>query len=375
MEVIATKPPDRNILPECDEDRLPEISTRVLTRPILWALAGAALGALVLLPSQSTINIVWGSFTGALIGLTLAYRSQLQKAQRHVLDATEGSTRSMEELRLRFEEVQRLQRDMELTNQSLLAEMDRRKHVEAALVEAQKLEAIGRLAGGIAHDFNNILTVILNYAQFAHERSNQPEIVASSLEAISTSAGRAADLTRQLLAFARRQVGESRVIELGKQLQASLPILEKFVGGNFQLETLLNDNATCVVMDPGQFEQILLNLVGNARDAMVERGTIHIDTARAHFADNDPARPVGLAGGYYAVLSVIDTGIGMDAATQQHIFEPFFTTKEVGKGTGLGLATCHGIVMQAKGTIDVISAPNQGTTIRVYLPISDLTRV
>jgi len=340
-----------------------------LTRPILRAIAGSALGALALLPSQLPVDILWGALAGALIALTLAYRSQSQRAQRHVLDAAEGSTRSMVELRLRFEEVQGLQRDMELTNQSLLAEIDRRKHVESALVEAQKLEAIGRLAGGIAHDFNNILTVILNYAQFAGERSNQPEVVASSLEAISTSAGRAADLTRQLLAFARRQVGESRVIEIGKQLQNSVPILEKFVGGNFPLETNLNDDATCVVMDPGQLEQILLNLVGNARDAMVEGGTIHIETTRAHFADTDPERPVGLDGGTYAVLSVMDTGIGMDAATKQHIFEPFFTTKEVGKGTGLGLSTCHGIVTQAKGTIAVVSTPNQGTTIRVYLPI------
>jgi two-component system, cell cycle sensor histidine kinase and response regulator CckA len=269
---------------------------------------------------------------------------------------------------LRFEEVQKLQRDMEMTNQSLLAEMHRRKHVEAALVEAQKLEAIGRLAGGIAHDFNNILTVILNYAEFARERSNQPEVVSSSLEAISTSASRAADLTRQLLAFARRQASEGRVIEIGTQLQNSAPLLDKFVGENFRLEIVLNDDSACVVMDPGQLEQILLNLVSNARDAMVEGGTIHIETRRAHFADSDAALPAGLCGGSYAVLSVTDTGIGMDAATRQHIFEPFFTTKEVGKGTGLGLATCHGIVTHAGGTIDVESAPNQGTTIRVYLP-------
>jgi signal transduction histidine kinase len=353
-----------------------------LTRPMLRAIGGAVLGALALLPSQITANILWGALCGALIASTLAYRAQSHRAQHHILDAVEGSTRSMEELRLRFEEVQRLQRDMELTNQSLLAEMDRRKHVEAALVESQKLEAIGRLAGGIAHDFNNILTVILNYAQFARERSNQIEVVDSSLLAISTSASRAADLTRQLLAFARRQVGESRVIEIGQQLLDSVPILDKFVGGNFRLETALNDDAACVVMDPGQLEQILLNLVSNARDAMLEGGTIHIETGRADFAADDPARPVGLDGGTYAVLSVMDTGIGMDAATKQHIFEPFFTTKEVGKGTGLGLATCHGIVTQANGTIAVDSAPNQGTTIRIYLPmvqtrtsLSELTKV
>jgi CheY-like chemotaxis protein len=219
------------------------------------------------------------------------------------------------------------------------------------------MEAIGRLAGGVAHDFNNIMTAVMGYAQIASDSLPPESEARDDLAQILRASSRASELTRQLLAFARRQVTQPRPVDLDDLVGETRKLLERLLGADVALVTVLGGPLPPVLIDPGQLEQVLLNLAVNARDAMPKGGSLTLRTARM---------------GDEIALDVVDTGTGIPPEHQPHIFEPFFTTKEHGKGTGLGLATCYGIVRQAGGRIEVITAPDMGTTFRVILPAAPL---
>jgi signal transduction histidine kinase/ActR/RegA family two-component response regulator len=232
-----------------------------------------------------------------------------------------------------------------------------RRLLEEQLRQAQKMEAVGRLAGGIAHDFNNILTAILGTSDLMLRDLPAGHPARDDVHEVRKAALRAADLTRQLLAYSRRQVLAPKVLGLNAVLAGLGPMLRRLIGEDIELVTLLAPDVPAVRADPGQIEQVVLNLAVNARDAMPSGGRLTIETAA-----------VTLETGRCAQLAVIDTGTGMTPDVRAHLFEPFFTTKEVGKGTGLGLATVYGIVEQSGGTIHVDTAPQRGTAVRIYFP-------
>jgi PAS domain S-box-containing protein len=242
-----------------------------------------------------------------------------------------------------------------------------RRHLEQQLREAQKLEAIGRLAGGVAHDFNNLLTVILGFTETMLESLPPGDDHHTSAEQIRTAARRAAGLTQQLLAFGRRQVFQLQVFDLNLVLGEMRGILQRLIGERIEIVLSLDPRPTLLRADRGQIEQVVLNLALNARDAMPARGRLSILTSHHGAATGAGS---GRAGGPWLLLTVSDTGVGMSPEVQAHIFEPFYTTKEVGHGTGLGLATVYGIVTQSGGHIEVSSTPGVGSTFRIYLPAS-----
>jgi signal transduction histidine kinase len=259
--------------------------------------------------------------------------------------------------------------------QSALRELGDRERAEAALREteeqllhAQKMEAVGRLAGGVAHDFNNALSVILSYAEILGGELPSSETLRHDLEEIRTAALRAADLTKQLLAFSRRQVVQAKVLSLGKSVVDIETMLRRLLGADIELTVLGASGQGNIRANPGQIEQVLMNLAINARDAMPEGGRLTIETSNVDLDADYAAAHHDVAPGRYVLLAMSDTGFGMEKATQARIFEPFFTTKETGKGTGLGLSTVFGIVKQAGGHIWLYSEPGQGTTFKVYFP-------
>ena len=247
-----------------------------------------------------------------------------------------------------------------------------RKQLEEQLRQAQKMEAIGRLAGGVAHDFNNLLTVISGYSELLQYRLETDQPLHKYAEHIKEAGDRATALTRQLLAFSRQQVLRPSVLDLNRAVQDVMHMLQRLIGENIDLRVHLAPDPAFIKADPGQIEQVLLNLVLNARDAMPEGGSLLIETVNLEL-DEAASQRIGTAPGPCVQLSVTDTGCGMDAATQGRIFEPFFTTKDLGKGTGLGLATIYGIVMQSQGVIMVDSAPGQGSKFTIYFPKSEIT--
>ncbi|MDO8478344.1 MAG: ATP-binding protein [Candidatus Rokubacteria bacterium] len=236
------------------------------------------------------------------------------------------------------------------------------------LFQAQKMEAVGLLAGGIAHDFNNLLTVIMGRAQLLLRGRPADDPLAQGLALIDMTAQRAAALTRQLLAFSRKQVLQRRVLNLNSVVVEMEKMLRPLIGEDIVLLTVFEPALGPVNADPGQLEQVILNLTVNARDAMPQGGQIVLKTENVQLDAATAARQPGLQAGGYAVLAVSDTGVGMDPTTQARIFEPFFTTKEPGKGTGLGLSTVYGIVQQHSGFVSVESASGQGTTFKIHLP-------
>ena len=237
---------------------------------------------------------------------------------------------------------------------------------EKLLQQSQKMEAIGLLAGGVAHDFNNLLAVINGYSDLLLERGDLPESDRRSLEQIKQAGGSAVSLTRQLLMLSRQQVVEAVVLNINQTVGNLDKMLRRLIKENIQFSFVLDPQLDRVKADPGQVEQIVLNLVVNARDAMPNGGTLRIQTKNVE-KSNSQAGP-GVSPSRFVLLEVTDTGTGMDQPTQAHIFEPFFTTKAVGKGTGLGLATVYGIVKQSGGHIEVQSAPGRGSSFQIYLP-------
>jgi PAS domain S-box-containing protein len=243
-----------------------------------------------------------------------------------------------------------------------------RKHLEEQLHRSQKLEAIGRLSGGVAHDFNNILGLIIGYSEALQEHIPPDDPYREAVDEIQNAGKRAAALTQQLLAFSRKQVLEPRVLNLNAIIQDVEKMLRRLVGENIQIELLLSPDTATIKADRSQIEQVILNLVVNARDAMPEGGKLTIETGNWNLDRSTVLRHPYVIPGPYAMLKVTDTGCGMDAALQSHIFEPFFTTKEKGKGTGLGLATAYGVIKQSGGYIWVDSEVGKGTAFRIYLP-------
>ena len=239
------------------------------------------------------------------------------------------------------------------------------------LQRLQKLEAIGQLAGGVAHDFNNLLTAILGYTDLSLRRIDADDPIHHYLEETRKAAERAASLIRQLSAFSRKQILEPKVLDLNVVVKDMHKMLARLIGKNIEFATKQADDLGIVKADPCQVQQIILNLVVNARDAMPRGGKVTIETANVTL---DGSQHVSMKPGPYVMLAVSDTGSGMDEATQAKIFEPFFTTKEASKGTGLGLSTVYGIVKQSGGYIWVYSKPGMGTVFKVYLPQIDLSQ-
>jgi two-component system cell cycle sensor histidine kinase/response regulator CckA len=243
------------------------------------------------------------------------------------------------------------------------------KKLEQQFRQAQKMESIGQLAGGVAHDFNNLLTVITGYSQVLMNKPNLPEAARKGLGQIDRAAARAAALTRQLLAFSRQQVLEPQVLDLNTVIEGAAAMLRRVIGENYELIVRPGANLPTVKADPGQLEQVMMNLAVNARDAMPEGGKIVFETQPVSFDATYAQGHPGVPAGDYVLFAVTDTGTGMDEATRARIFEPFFTTKPVGRGTGLGLATVFGIVKQSGGAIAVYSEPGRGTSMKIYLPV------
>ncbi len=250
----------------------------------------------------------------------------------------------------------------------LAFDMTQRRSLEEQLRQAQKMEAVGRLAGGVAHDFNNLLTVIAGYADVLRGDLAPGDARIEDVEEILRASDRAAGLTHQLLAFSRRQVLKPQVLDLNASVRDVQSMLTRLIGEDVELRSSLADDLSPILADPIQITQVLLNLAANARDAMADGGTLTITTANAVLDETYVQAHPDARQGPHAVLAVTDSGGGMDADTVAHLFEPFFTTKEVGQGTGLGLATVYGIVRQSGGTIWVYSEPGHGTTFKLYFP-------
>ena len=252
---------------------------------------------------------------------------------------------------------------MDVTERHLLDEQSR---------QSQKLESIGQLAAGVAHDFNNLLTAILGHCELLADTLPEASTAAqNSVDEIRRASERAASLTGQLLAFGRRQMLAPRVMDLGASLTAVEPMLRRLIREDIAIDVRVQPNLAHVNIDPGQVEQVIVNLALNARDAMPEGGCLTLELANVVLDDAYVQQHAGARAGRFAMLAVSDTGTGMSADTQARIFEPFFTTKEQGKGTGLGLATVYGIVKQSGGYIWVYSEPGHGSTFKVYLPAAD----
>jgi two-component system cell cycle sensor histidine kinase/response regulator CckA len=242
------------------------------------------------------------------------------------------------------------------------------KRLEEQLRQSQKLEGIGQLAGGVAHDFNNLLTVILGYCDLVARRLRPNDPITAEVEEIRKCGVRATELTRHLLAFSRKQVLEVQALDLNSLVSDVHRMLQRVIGENIDLQTVLAPDLGRIMADPGQIEQVIMNLAVNARDAMPAGGKLTLETANVDLGEEYAGRHLAVIPGPYVMLAVTDNGSGMKSAIRGRIFEPFFTTKELGKGTGLGLSTVYGIVKQSSGNVWCYSEPDHGTTFKIYLP-------
>lgn len=273
-----------------------------------------------------------------------------------------------EKIRHLNEELAKKNEDLEKKIQERLTELSRS---EDQVRQLQKMDAVGRLAGGIAHDFNNMLGSVFLYCDLLQSSANDPEAVRENAKNIKDVTDRATALTKQLLVFSRKQVIHPQVINLNTLVSHLEKMLVRLIGDNIRVVTKLADDLKMISADTSQLEQVILNLVVNARDAMPQGGTVTIETSDVYLDESFTNAHISAVPGYYVLLTVSDTGTGMDTETKAKIFEPFFTTKPIGKGTGMGLTTTYGIVKQNQGTIWVYSEPGQGTVFKVYLPITD----
>jgi PAS domain S-box-containing protein len=252
--------------------------------------------------------------------------------------------------------------------EGIIVDITDKKQLEGQLQQSRRMEAVGRLAGGIAHDFNNLLTIIKGYTELALMRAKGLPELRSDIERIEDASERAAGLVRQLLAFSRRQVMQPKVLDLNSIVVGLDKLLRRLMDEDIEMVTVANQTVGAIKADPGQIEQVIMNLVVNARDAMPDGGRLTVETSNAELDSIYARDHASVKPGRYVMLAVSDTGVGMSAETVAHIFEPFYTTKESGRGTGLGLSTVYGIVKQSGGYIWVYSELNHGTTFKVYLP-------
>lgn len=334
--------------------------------------------------NRSNERLIRSLFLFALILLLLIYASLvrwvgqplrliMESLKRNDPNPIEGMCRDNSE----FGELARTTQKFFEQRDNLVQEMEERRVTEEALRKSeeelrhsQKMEAVGRLAGGVAHDFNNLLTAIIGYAELISTRVTSNTLARQNADLIRKAGEQAAALTRQLLAFSRKQILQPKIIDLNELVVEMEKLLRRVIGERFDLQTHPDAEAGRVKADPSQIEQVVLNLGVNARDAMPTGGELVIRTANVRLdRTTAPQISASLVPGDYVLLSVTDTGAGMDEETKSHIFEPFFTTKGPGKGTGLGLATVYGIVRQTGGGISVESEPGKGSTFRIYLPM------
>ncbi|HEX2911431.1 MAG TPA: PAS domain S-box protein [Chloroflexia bacterium] len=317
---------------------------------------------------------------------TLIHPDDLQRVQTYFEAVKEGYPRP-EKIEFRFQFKDRSWHSVEVTAQNMLAEdgveaivingrditeqlqaHSQLQQREEQLRQAQKMEAVGQLAGGIAHDFNNLLTAIMGYTEMALTGLDPAQTLHGDLKEIERAVERAASLTRQLLAFSRRQVMQPVKLNLNETLQEISKLLRRLIGENIELKVAPFSRNACIKADPGQLEQVILNLAVNARDAMPAGGTLALETSNVILDEAYVRRNPEVKAGRYVLLTIRDSGCGMDEKVLSHIFEPFFTTKEVGKGTGLGLSTVYGIIKQSEGHIEVESRPGEGSSFKIYLP-------
>jgi len=300
--------------------------------------------------------------------LAMVFNEMLDTIQHHSLEL-EGYRKHLEEL------VKKRTEELVEKNEELMKELKERKRLEEQLVQSQKMEAIGTLAGGVAHDFNNLLTVVLGYGELLKQKVKNDGTLNRYIEHVIASAEKGKRLTEGLLAFSRKQMVIPKPVNLNEVVRDTEKILKRLIGEDIELNTTLYDKDIIVLSDYGQIEQILINLVTNAKDAMPKGGEIKIETSLFYMDEDFIVRHGYGKKGFYGALKVEDSGIGMEKEVMDRIFEPFFTTKEVGKGTGLGLSVVYGIVKQNKGFISVESEPNKGSIFTVYLPVfeSDVT--
>lgn len=334
--------------------------------------------------NRSSERLILLLFLFALVLLLLIYTSLVRWVSQPLRQIMESLKRNdakpihgMCEDSSEFGELARTTRKFFEQRDNLIREMEERRATEEALRKSeeelrhsQKMEAVGRLAGGVAHDFNNLLTAIIGYAELISTRVTSNTLARQNADLIRKAGEQAAALTRQLLAFSRKQLLQPKVIDLNALVVEMEKLLRRVIGERFDLQTHPDAEIGRVKADPSQIEQVVLNLGVNARDAMPKGGELIIRTANVRL-DKTAASQISasLVPGDYVVLSVTDTGAGMDEETKSHIFEPFFTTKGPGKGTGLGLATVYGIVRQTGGGISVKSEPGRGSTFKIYLPM------
>ncbi len=300
-------------------------------------------------------------FVSATLGEEQAIDSMLRGATDYILKQRMGRL---------VPSVQRAMRELEARQERKRAE-EALQQSEKQFRQAQKMEAVGRLAGGLAHDFNNLLTVIMGYSQVLLSELGPDHPLRGKIEETQKAGDRAAALIRQLLAFSRKQAVEPKVLSLNNVVTSVEGMLRRLIGEDIAFTIHLHPQEGRIKADPAQLEQVIMNLVVNARDAMPQGGKLTIQTGRVELARTPVYHLRPLPPGPYMKLSVTDTGCGMDPSTQSHLFEPFFTTKEEGKGTGLGLSTVFGIVTQSGGGIDVASRVGLGTRFEIYLPIVD----
>src|SRR6185295_5094138 len=338
-----------------------------ITGPLYELTAGAT--AISRGDHSRRVNINRRDELGQLATAFNAMVEKLRESQRELERKVQDRTAQLEEANRRLE----LLSESHAEKRSL-AEREREDALEALhntekqLVQSQKLEAVGRLAGGISHDFNNLLTVILGYTDISKRSLTEGDPLFRNLEEISKASERAASLTRQLLAFSRKQVMQPKVFDMNIVVSDLRKMLRRVIGEDIEVRVTAESDLGNIKADPVQLEQVLMNLVVNARDAMPKGGKLSIETANVYLDESYSQDHVSVVPGHYVMLAISDTGCGMDEETRQRIFEPFFTTKEQGKGTGLGLSMVYGIVKQSGGNIWVYSEEGHGTTFKIYFP-------
>jgi signal transduction histidine kinase len=340
-------------------DKINKINTILYITILLTFFVGIIIAVRLMMsitkPTQELVNATRAIASGDL-GYTVSYKDRTEFGEI-------ASNFNAMSLALK-ESYEKLQDEIVERKQA----QEKKKELEDQLLHSQKLEAVGQLAGGVAHDFNNILTAIMGYGDLIQLEMKEDDPLKIDIAHILTSAERAAHLIQSLLAFSRKQIINTQPVNLNEIVSGVGKLLLRVIGEDIKLKTVLAGVDITVMADPGQIEQVLMNLATNARDSMPEGGTLSIEIGHIEI-DEEFTKAHGYGKpGKYALISVTDTGEGMDKETRQRIFEPFFTTKEVGKGTGLGLSTVYGIIKQHDGFIDVYSEPGKGTKFMIYLP-------